>query len=95
MASGEPWTRRENVIVVKAYLEMLQAEQSGTPMVKAEVNREIQSQTGRSRGSVEFKMRNISAVLQAMGRDWVAGYRPAQNYQSELAVAVQLLSSGM
>lgn len=42
----------------------------------------------RSEGSVEFKHQNISAVLRGMSEDWIAGYKPAVNYQMSLEDAV-------
>ncbi|MFW8634485.1 DUF3883 domain-containing protein [Cribrihabitans pelagius] len=42
----------------------------------------------RSGGSVEFKHQNISAVLKALGEDWIPGYKPAFNFQMSLADAV-------
>ncbi|MFN7055646.1 DUF3883 domain-containing protein [Hyphomonas sp.] len=43
---------------------------------------------GRSEGAVEFKHQNISAVLKALGEDWIPGYKPAFNFQMSLADAV-------
>lgn len=68
---------------------MLAAQQSGKPFVKAEHNRIVQAATGRSRGSVEFKFCNVSAVLRDLGRVWVDGYLPRSNYQSALGHEVR------
>lgn len=89
MNRGDKWSRTENEIVVDAYLRLLEAEKSGHPLVKAEVRREVEARTGRSRGSVEYKMQNVSAVMQALHRDWVQGYKPASNYQSDLEDVVR------
>ena len=67
---------------------MLEAERSGQAYVKAHRNRAVRERIGRSRGSVEFKHQNISAVLLELGIDWVAGYKPAVNYQNALIDAV-------
>lgn len=42
----------------------------------------------RSEGSIEFKHRNISAVLKGLGEDWIPGYQPAFNFQMTLVDAV-------
>ena len=42
----------------------------------------------RSTGSIEFKMSNISAVLDELQQPWVDGYKPYHNYQAALRTAV-------
>ena len=68
---------------------MLQLELANQSFVKAEINRKVQSATGRSKGSVEFKNQNISAVLRELGMPWVKGYLPLANYQSALLQEIQ------
>lgn len=94
MSRGDKWSRSENEIVVDAYFRLLEAEKSGHPLAKTEVRREVEALTGRSRGSVEYKMQNVSAVLQVLHRDWVQGYKPAANYQSELEYVVRAKLQG-
>ena len=53
---------------------MLRAEFANRSMVKLRVNEKIQHATGLSKGSVEFKNRNISAALQKLGMPIVTGY---------------------
>lgn len=57
------WSDQENSILVKAYLDMLRSELQGEPFVKAEVNRQLQTRLPRGKGSIEFKLANVSAVL--------------------------------
>ncbi len=78
---GEDWTQREVEACVIAYLDMLTLEIAGQPYSKADFNRRVQAETGRSKGSVEFKMQNVSAVLDQMGRRWIKGYKPAKHAQ--------------
>jgi hypothetical protein len=85
---GTPWTDDELDLIVADYFAMLDAERSGRAYVKAQRNRALREQIGRSRGSVEFKHQNISAVLLELGMDWIAGYKPALNYQNALIDAV-------
>ena len=68
---------------------MLRAELAGQHYVKAAVNREVQAATGRSRGAVEFKFANISAVLRDIGLPYVLGYQPRGNYQAALRARVE------
>ena len=66
---GRPWSRDEVDLIVADYFTMLKAELAGEPYSKAEHNRALQPLLdGRSKSSIEFKHRNISAVLVAMGR---------------------------
>lgn len=82
--AGTPWTRQEIEAVVADYLYMLMTELAGGTVVKAERNRALQAQTGRSHGSIEYKHQNISAVLVEFGLPFISGYKPAKNYQRAL-----------
>ena len=87
MASG-PWTDAENDLIVADYFAMLAADLAGRPHNKAGHNRRLRGQIDRSRPSIEFKHRNISAVLKGIGESWITGYLPAFNIQMSLADAV-------
>lgn len=87
MNSGD-WSDEENDAVVAAYFSMLSDELSGRPYNKADRNRLLQEQIDRSRGSVEFKLANISAAFQGFGLPIIAGYKPRFNFQMSLAEAV-------
>lgn len=64
-------------------------ELAGERFVKAQHNRNIQKLLNkRNRGSVEWKYRNISAVLAEQGAPYVRGYVPAWNIQSTLRSTV-------
>lgn len=87
----EDWSKQEVEIVVEDYLAMLALELNGQPYNKAERNRELQKLIpARSRGSIEFKHQNISAVLIEMGYPYVDGYKPRSNFQGLLAEIVAL-----
>jgi hypothetical protein len=86
-ASG--WADAEIRPTVTAYFTMLRAELAGRPYVKAAFNREVQAATGRSRGAVEYKFQNISAVLSEIGLPYVLGYRPLANLQDALRTEVE------
>jgi len=86
--SSIDWTNLQNDAIVADYFEMLQSELSKAKYNKAAHNRMLQQKTGRSRGSIEFKHRNVSAVLKGSGEVWIDGYKPAFNYQESLVEAV-------
>lgn len=87
--SGEDWTDEENTLIVRDYLDMLRSELAGRKFNKAEHNRELQlALASRSRGSIEFKHQNISAVMLGLGQPWIDGYKPASQFQSSLVDAV-------
>jgi len=86
--SNGPWTDAENNLIVADYFVMLAADFAGQPYNKAAHNRNLQTQIDRNRSSIEFKHQNISAVLRALGEDWIPGYKPARNYQTTLEDAV-------
>lgn len=86
---GEDWTDEENTLIVRDYLDMLRSELAGRRYNKAEHNRELQLVlASRSRGSIEFKHQNISAVMLGLGQPWIDGYKPASQFQSSLVDAV-------
>jgi hypothetical protein len=85
-ASG--WPDAEIQPTLTAYFAMLLAELAGRSYVKAAFNREVRAATGRSRGAVEFKFANVSAVLREIGLPYVLGYRPRPNIQGALRPAV-------
>jgi hypothetical protein len=86
-ASG--WPVAEIQPTVAAYFVMLRAELASQEYVKAHFNRQVQTATGRSRGAVEFKFANVSAVLRDIGLPYVLGYQPRGNYQGALRAEVE------
>ena len=88
------WTRVEVEAIVSDYFAMLVAELRGESVNKAARNRALQQLLpGRSRGAIEFKHANISAVMIERGYPYIEGYKPRSNYQDLLAdVVLQRLS---
>lgn len=80
------WSEAEIDAAVSAYLSMLRLEVAGKEFSKADVNRQLRatSLTNRTKGSVEYRMQNISSVLQGLNRSWIVGYKPAANVGSEV-----------
>jgi hypothetical protein len=82
------WTGEELDLIIADYFLMLNDEAAGVPFNKAQHNRLLQSKIDRSKGSIEFKHQNISAVLQKLGLPRILGYLPAVNYQTAIIAAI-------
>jgi 5-methylcytosine-specific restriction protein A len=88
---NEDWSEPEIKAAVGAYLTMLALEQKGQKFNKALENRLLRqgALVDRTEGSVEFRMRNISTVLQQMGRAWIEGYKPAKNVGANVVQGIR------
>ncbi|MBB3974111.1 hypothetical protein [Hansschlegelia beijingensis] len=87
--AGSDWTDAQVDLIVTDYFDMLALELRGEPFVKAQRNAALQGLIGRSRGSIEFKHQNISAVLLRLGMPWIQGYKPMANFQRALVDGVE------
>ena len=82
MATGENWSRLEVEVCVADYLQMLTLELNGQRFIKANRIHDLMQQLdGRSKSSIEYKLRNISAVMDELGWPTVTGYKSLENYQ--------------
>ena len=89
MAGGDTWSRVECEAIVADYIDMFSRECRREPFNKTEHRRVLQKKLDdRSDSSIEFKHRNISAILLEEGHVYIRGYRPAKNYQGILREAV-------
>jgi len=87
---SEGWSREEVEAAVAVYFDMLVRELSGVSYNKAEHNRDLQNLVPqRTRGSIERKHQNISAVLIEIGYPYIDGYKPLGNYQELLRFVVE------
>lgn len=87
--AGTDWTDDEIDLIVADYFDMLKLEIAGVPYVKVQRNAALQKLTGRSKGSIEFKHQNISAILLELGMPWIQGYKPMSNYQNKLVECIE------
>lgn len=90
------WSDAELSVTIKAYLQMLHAELNGVSYNKAAVNRELRAGplAARTKGSIEFRMQNISAALYELKMPYIVGYLPARNIGSAVKEKIiALLSS--
>lgn len=69
--TGKDWSDGGIDLILADYFDMLRMELSGLPFVKLHRNKALQEMTGRSKGSIEFKHQNISAVLRKLGMPWM------------------------
>ncbi len=101
MADSDPtgtiWTDQENDLIVADYFSMLGQELAREAYTKSQHNAELHRLTRRTKGSIERKHQNISAVLQRLGLPWIFGYKPLPNYQNALIAAIEryLSSTGV
>lgn len=87
---GENWTQEEVTLIVHDYFEMLELELKNIPFSKTEHRNKLMSAINRSKGSVEFKHQNISAILHELAFPYIKGYKPGYaNYQAILAETVE------
>ncbi|RHW22118.1 DUF3883 domain-containing protein [Pseudomonas jilinensis] len=76
------WSASEVEAAVQDYFQMLRAEMEGQRVNKTAHREALRERLDdRSNGSVEFKHQNISAVLMERNLPYIAGYKPALNYQ--------------
>ncbi|MFV0930286.1 HNH endonuclease [Pseudomonas jessenii] len=90
-SNNTDWSVTELEAAVDAYLNMLELEKSGQKFNKAHENRVLRegALAGRTEGSVEFRMLNISTVLERMGKRRIHGYKPAPHVGSNVENSIR------
>lgn len=87
--SDEPWTEEETRLALRAYFLMFKQELAGEDYTKARHrDRAMKRLPARTPDSLEFKFRNVSAVLAEMGLDWLDGYAPREHHERTLVPAL-------
>jgi len=78
---SETWTEAELDACVKIYFEMLSKEKKGIQYKKSDYRTQILAEalSKRTAGSFEFRMQNISHVLNILGQQYIKVYAPAKN----------------
>ncbi len=82
------WSDPEIDAIVEDYFIMLRQEQAGRRYNKTKHRRTLMETIDRSKGSIERKHMNISAVLERLGLPYIDGYKPYRNIQRALFEAV-------
>lgn len=85
---GSDWTEVEVRAVVDSYFRMLRRELAGETLNKADENRKLQRLIRRTKGSIEFKHQNVSAVIIEAKGIPIDGYKPRRNVQDRLRSVV-------
>jgi len=87
---SDHWSRLEVEAAVSDYFDMLVMELRGENVNKAEHNRHLQKLLNRrTKGSIERKHQNTSAVLIEFGYPYINGYKPLRNYQDLLRDVIE------
>jgi len=96
---GTGWTEQETGALVVLYLTMLTLQSDGklgrptkaspSMVSKASLVKAFMADTGRSKGSVETKLMNISASMVALGMPTVVGYKALSNRSKDLDCTVR------
>jgi hypothetical protein len=82
---SDSWSKTEVAVIVADYFDMLVKELNKIPYKKSDHRRRLLPLLQqRSEGSIEFKHQNISAILMNLGRPYINGYLPRNNYQNLL-----------
>lgn len=83
------WTDTDNKEIISLYNTMLSYEHDGKKYVKAKLIRDYTEKMERSKGSIECKLMNVSAIRQnVLNLGIVHGFKPLNNYNHDLAVLV-------
>ncbi len=79
------WSEDEVRATVGAYFAMLELELAGTDLNK-KAHRELLAKRldGRSPKAIDYKLMNVSAVLDERGLRYIEGYKPMPHYQKTL-----------
>ncbi len=100
---GTGWTDHETSVLILLYFDMLRLQRDGrlaratkaSPdnVSKASMVKAFMVKTGRTKGSVETKLMNISASMVALGLPTVTGYKALSNRSKGLDDAVKVLAA--
>ncbi len=78
------WSDTDVNQCIALYLSFLDSQQHNEAYTKAKPVRELAELQGRSKGSIECKLMNISAACCALNMPYVKGYKPLVNYNKAL-----------
>jgi hypothetical protein len=100
---GNGWTDHETRVLILLYFDMLRLQREGKLgrttkarpdlVSKSTLVKAFMADTGRTKGSVETKLMNISASMVALGLPTVTGYKALSNRSKGLDDAVKALAA--
>lgn len=88
---AENWSDDELAAAVEAYGEMAGLEAARKPYSKRNIYRNLAKRFGRTEKAFEYRMQNISAVLNELGRSWIPGLKPAGNVGANVRSRIEAL----
>ncbi|MGY3032728.1 5-methylcytosine-specific restriction protein A [Bradyrhizobium sp. USDA 4354] len=93
-ARGQPWSRDELLVCVENYRRLILAEERGERLNKTSLRAEAMERglTSRTTSAYEFRMQNISAVLEELGLRRATGYPPLRNVGSVKSALIELIN---
>lgn len=92
MAKG--WSNEELLAAVEAYRRMAEKQESGVSFSKKQVYEELAARFDRSTKAFEYRMQNISAVLNGLDLPWIPGLKPAVHVGTEMKARLIRLIQG-
>ncbi len=89
---GSEWTPIETAALVDAYVWMWMNDRAGRSFVKAHLVRALMAgpAAGRTKQSIEYKLRNVSKVFADLKLPYVIGYLPLDNASDDIEEFVKL-----
>ncbi len=89
---GTDWTPNETASLVNAYLWMWLNDRAERTFIKAHLVRALMAGpvSGRTKQSIEYKLRNVSKVFADLELPYVKGYLPLDNASDDLKECVLL-----
>jgi len=91
----DDWTHEQLAAAVEAYRWMQVRTAEGLNLNKTRLYRDLALKHGRSPGAWEYRMQNISHVLDQLNQEWIEGLKPAKNVGPEVTgVLIKLLKIG-
>lgn len=78
------WIPEHVEAMLDLYFNFLASQRADMAYIKAHQIRDLAKYQGRTKGSIEAKMMNVSAVLDVLGHDWINGFKPLVNYNKAL-----------
>lgn len=91
----DEWTQDQLAAAVHEYRLMQLRAAQGLSVNKAQVYRELAEMHGRTPKAWEYRMQNISHVLDQLEQPWLAGLRPAANVGTEVTGQLIKLLGGV
>ena len=88
---ADDWSDDELAGAVGAYNEMVVRNAEHKPYSKRDVYRDLAKRFGRSEKAFEYRMQNISAVLDELGEPWLPGLKPAANVGTNVKERIKAL----